>query len=69
MLMTEAAVRALLVEVWNRVMRGEDVDAVLADLAQRDAERRAAFAAERARLQAEAGYYGAIVARYEGRPQ
>ncbi|MBP6319422.1 MAG: hypothetical protein KA431_14965 [Rubrivivax sp.] len=40
-------------ELWRRILRGEDPDAVVAELAQRDAVRRAAFEAERERLQAE----------------
>ena len=44
---------AQLDELWRRILGGEDAAEVLADLERRDAERRAWFAAERERLQAE----------------
>ncbi|MBK8104400.1 MAG: hypothetical protein IPK42_02110 [Betaproteobacteria bacterium] len=40
-------------ELWRRILVGEDAAEVLADLDRRHAVRRAAFDAERARLQAE----------------
>lgn len=61
---------AALAEIWRRILGdGEDAGAVLADLAQRDAERRAVFERERARLQAEIDACAAVVTRHEGRPQ
>ena len=52
-----------------RILRGEDVDAVLAEFEHRDDERRAWYEAERARLQLEIDCATAVILRHEGRLQ
>jgi len=61
---------ALVSEICRRILgNGEDIAAVLADLEQRDADRRAAFRLEADRLQGEIDGATVRILAHEGRLQ